>query len=379
MTFQAEVLNGQCLRNVRSGSTIQTLSVHTLFSTKMLPYIPKSRLFLCGNYYQGNYIPRGKPALSSAGNPGNQPLPYAPYYGSTGMTEEGLELPNKDWHFDLFDLQTLDPILIANPDFVGQPDNQEFQTYYAEGPRFEYLTSYKRIIQRDQVNKPFEGISSVTWTPNDSSIYDSDWLGNLMPGGWCLTNRGVTEPILGSQYYEDARKPTDPIPVINRSKRSIQEDWFPFCQRIGVYNSAGAKVGDFDGITTMMFFNLAAVKNPIKPPIDKTLFPDVDGNTPVLNPERQILSFEVWFYLTGVGIKSPRIATIRFWYYSKGITYLDQGAGSSPFSPYMFMNCYYDCDIYTKVNVLQNANNPQAIKTKTIKIPLSSLNFFIGA
>lgn len=379
MAFIGQKLNGQCIRSVRSGSAINAISMHILMGTKKLLDVTKSRIFLCNNNYEGGYKYRGIPASSPAGGNGNQPLPYAAFYGSSGMQRPGKLLPNEDWNFDLLELSEWFPKLIKNPDFIGQPDNQEFKEYYAEGPRLEYAKSYMRIKERDQVKYPFENINSISWTKYDPSIYDYDWLGNLMPGGWCFTNRNITEPLLGYDYYEDARKPSEPIPIINRNGRLIQEDWFPFCNRISVFSKKGVRLGWFDGITMMAFFNAAAVKNPMKPPLDRTLYPDLENKTPSLNPERQILNLEVWFYLTGIGIKSPRVATIRFWTYTKGISYLDSGSNDLPFNPYMFMNAQKDCDIYIKAKILKNSNNPNSLEEIGVKIPLSSLHFFIGA
>jgi hypothetical protein len=380
MTFTGEILNGDCLRSVRAGSTLDSVSLHILMSTKMLLNENNSRIFLCENYMQGNYIFRGRPAQSATGEPTNQPLPSAAYYGSTGTEDLGTSMPNPEWSFDLAELAAWNPIVVNNPDYIGQPDNQENATYLAEGPRFKYGTCYMRLKKRDQVLNPFAGLQSARWTSNDTTLYDYDWLGNLMPGGWCMTNRNVPEPILGQTYYEDARTPTQSIPVINKGKQSIQEDFLPFCDPLNVYNNAGTRIGSFDGIAFMCFFNLAAIKNPTKRPKDRTLLPDLENQIPLLDAERQILSFEVWVYLSGIGgIKSPRVATIRFWYYTKGVSFRDTGANDSPFSPYMFFNAGKDTSIKINLNLLDNLSNVEKLKTKVLKIPLSSLHFFIGA
>ena len=135
----------------------------------------------------------------------------------------------------------------------------------------------------------------------------------------------------------------------------------------------------------LVFFNAAGVKDPINPPDDFTV--EAAGvNWPKLNPTRQILNLEVWFYLSGNGIKSPRVATARYWSYTRGLSYLDGGGlldKNNPFNPYLFFNAGSLTDeIQMQIRFALKTDpiaNPMALPHKKSKVVLSSAHFFIGA
>jgi hypothetical protein len=278
--------------------------------------------------------------------------------------------------FDLANVSTWDPV-VTTP-YPGQPAYTV--TFY--GPRFKSPLTYIRLTKRDQTTSPFENLSAVNWVDATDATWGQDWLGNLMPGGWCYTNRGVLEPMNGTTYWEDARKSTDPLnPVDRTSATTIHQNWMPFCNAINVYDASGTSIGTFDGLAFMVFWNLAAVKDPRYPPDDAVY----QGAPPIpkLSPFKQLLSFEVWIYMTANpttagAYKSPRIARVRYWTYTR-----PQGDGNSPFDPYLFFNATVGIAASLMIPVtfqlLDNANNPTHLASKMQYIALSGLKFAVGA
>ena len=368
---RANVLPGECIAQVKSGSLFPSISCHVLWST-IEGYTPDQAL-MC------NDLPCGKPTIKGkVDSPQAQeynglgPDQYATPYGSYVGGEDGAELPDSGWRFDLSQLETWEPIVgYAGTTYVG--------------PRLGLPNVYLRLKERNQKTEPFENLENVLWTNPDYTVYENDWLGNLMPGGWCYTNHNVPEPMKAQVYYEDGHKAGMPDIQIDKDHQNMHENWMPFCNPLRVYNTSGNQIGTFDGIAFIVFFNAAGVKDPINPPDDFTV-KAAGVNWPKLNPTRQILNLEVWFYLSGNGIKSPRVATARYWSYTRGLSYLDGGGlldKNNPFNPYLFFNAGSLTDeIQMQIRFALKTDpiaNPMALSHKKSKVVLSGAHFFIGA
>lgn len=372
MNFEGQKLRGDCLGSpVLAGVPLKSISCHLMGNVN-----------LCGEGQTSgtNYI-RGKPE-------GPPPEVYplvnegATFYGKN---ESAFSFPNPDLYFDLAQLAVWCDAGI---------DKQRYPNH----------TTYQRLMRRNQKDYPFENLDNVIWTKADNTIYEDDWLGNLMPGGWCYTSRGVPEPMRGETYYEDARKNTDPLNVLDKSQSSVRENWTPFCTPLNVYDQTENLLGTFDGLSYILFFNLAAVKVPLQKwkydatvgdfvgeavsgvlPRDKTLSNLGDSPLPWLNPKRQILNIEAWFYLNSSApnaFKSPRFATCRWWHYAKGLAYLDAGILNSPFDPYMFLRTMIVgqlLNVEMTFKLLQNANNPSNLLTTTKHLIFNDFQMFFGA
>lgn len=378
MNYQGQKLKAQCLgNNVPAGVPLKSMSCHLM-----------ANAYLCGEGQESgvNFI-RGRPQYAP---PETYPNVFegAVYYGKN-MGQ--FAFPNTNLRFDLADLDSWETVVAES----------------VTSQRYPNHTTYQRLMRRDQINAPFENLSNVSWTTADLSAYDHDWLGNLMPGGWCYTSRGVPEPMRGEVYYEDARKTNDPLNVLDKSQSSVRENWTPFCTPLNVYNQTGSLLGTFDGLSYILFFNLAAVKVPLQRwqysatvgdfvgenmcgvlPRDKTLFRPDDGTPlPWLNPKRQILSIEAWFYLNSSSpttFKSPRFATCRWWHYTKGLGYLDAGPLNSPFTPYFFLRTLVAPEAgFLQVPItfplLLNENNPESLASVSRYLHLYNFQMFFGA
>ena len=375
MSFQGQKLKGACLgNNVFSGIPLRSMSAHLMGS-----------VYLCtpGDFSGGNFL-RGRP---KGPPPEVEPLVNAgaTYYGKNAGS---FTFPDTTLFFDLADLDEWDTLAAEDLHAQLYPNH----------------TTYQRLMRRDQKNEPFENLSAVQWTTADLDVYEDDWLGNLMPGGWCYTSRGVPEPMRGEVYYEDARKTTDPLNVLDKSQVSVRENWTPFCTPLKVYNEAGSLLGTFDGLSYILFFNVGAVKVPLQKwkfdeelgdytgeavcgmlPRDNTLTVFGDNPPPWLDPHRQILSVEAWFYLNSSApstFKSPRFATCRWWHYTKGLEYLDGGPYTSPFNPYLFLQTNQVSNfihVPMTFKLLQNGNNPENLETVSKELYFHEFQIFFGA
>lgn len=382
MNFQGQKLRGICLdAPIFSGTPLRSMSCHLLSTT-----------YLCTPEDEGgNSLLRGHPR-----NPGFDIWPRvhdgAVYYGKR---INQFTFPNSSLRFDLSELNKWNALLYENI------DHPEFNFYHQ---LYQNHTAYQRLMKRDQKNSPFLGLSNVSWTQADLNVYEDDWLGNLMPGGWCYASRGVSEPMLAEVYYEDGKKSNEPLNVLDKSNfPSVRENFLPFCKPLKVYNSVGSLIGAFDGLSFIIFFNLAAVKVPLKKwkydpalgdftgeaiggvrPKDNTLI-RLDDNLPWLDPKRQILSIEAWIYLNSSNpseFKSPRFATARWWHYTKGLAYLDSGPYTSPFNPYFFLSANTISQFITvpmTFKLLQNGNNPANIDNISKELKLKDFQLFLGA
>ena len=355
--FTGQLLAGNCLSSVPAGAPFGAVSCHLLYYTTVTTAPVTQQIGLCGNAMILRHRTAGIEAIQ---------------YGSNSNIPDGYTF-SQVGKFDLSHVSTWDPQITT-------PYSIPAYTVSFEGPRFTNPSTYIRLSRRDQVANPFENIGSVNWTDAAIQDYGQDWLGNLMPGGWCYSNYGITEPMNGEEYYEDARKSTDPINAIDRTGASIHSNWTPFCNPLPVYDSFGSLIGSYDGLAWIVFFNLAGLKNPSDPPPDYTYtgLPPI----PKLDSRKQILNLEVWVYLSanssGNLFKSPRIGTFRYWTYTREL-----GDGNRPFSPYMFFNggAAVGGSLVMPINfpLLGNANNPTGMASKQVNLVLSNFKAHIGA
>lgn len=353
--FQAEIISpADCISQVLAGLPFPAVSMHVLFSTYVTTMPTNFQSGFCGNV--------AIPSHSTAGL-------NAVQYGKTDHQPAGFDFDTSLW-FDLSEVSTWGPVTAGTLPYT--------QTYH--GPRFKSPSTYIRLRKRNQATAPFQNLTGVNWTDATDQTWGQDWLGNLMPGGWCYVNRNVSEPMNGESFWEDARKTTDPInPVDRTSAMTIHQNWMPFCNALNVYDNVGGLLGTFDGIAWMIFWNVAGVKNPLNPPDDAVYI----GSPPIpkLDPSKQIMSLEVWFYLTSTAptaFKSPRVAAQRYWTYTR-----THGSGNSPFDPYLFFGATvgFNAQFIVPINfqLLDNGNNPTHLAAYQANLVFSNLKFMIGA
>lgn len=356
--FTAQSLQGNCLNQVDAGSAFNAISCHLLYYTTITTGPVEQQSGLCGN---AMILPHKTAGIEAI------------LYGANDNSPGGYNF-DQIGRFDLSQVSTWEPQAV-------QPYSIPEYTVSFEGPRYTNPSTYIRLIKRDQVSSPFENLEGVNWVDAAIQEYGQDWLGNFLPGGWCYSNRGVTEPMNGERYYEDARKTTEPVNRVDRMQTNIHSNWTPFCNPLPVYDSFGGLIGSYDGLAWMVFFNTAGLKNPNNPPPDYTYVGPLDP-PPKLDPLLQMLNLEVWIYLTANSpssiFKSPRIGAFRYWTYTRGTE-----DGNRPFTPYFFFNggAAAGGTLVIPINfpLLSNASNPALLASKQVNLVLSNFKIHIGA
>lgn len=356
--FTAQTLAGNCLSSVPSGGALDFLSCHMLYYTTITTGPVDKQSGLCGN---AMILPHKTAGIEAI------------LYGANDNSPAGYNF-DQIGRFDLSQVSTWLPQ-------VTQPYPIPEYTVSFEGPRFTNPSTYIRLAKRNQITSPFENLEAVDWVDAAIQDYGQDWLGNFLPGGWCYSNLGITEPMNGEHYYEDARKITDPINMVDRTQTAIHSNWTPFCNALPVYDSFGGLIGSYDGLAWIVFFNAAGLKNPIDPPPDYTYTGPLDP-PPKLDPRVQMLNLEVWVYLTANSptniFKSPRVGAFRYWTYTR-----ETGDGTRPFSPYFFFNggAAVGGSLVMPINfpLLSNANNPTLLASQQVNLVLSNFKIHIGA
>lgn len=421
MTSTAQFLKGDCWISgvVPSGDLFDVISMNVTMGTKdgegiveyPEPPPPSYRPRLCdpndgtGNFIMSYVILRGMPYMS--------PVPkwtkqfYPQLYGKSSIQE----FDDPTWRFDEAEASAWDAIVINNPNWGGTgAEWLEPQFITLAGPKYKYIQCFQRLFKR-LPDKEFVGkykkmmnVNGVRWQgstdgnrpvvnyPNKDDYYGrehypidntdpqlyydrGDWLTNLLPASPVYCNP-IDQPLLGEKYYEDAHF-DGPAPQINKTKQNFRADFMPFCTPLNVRNEAGTVIGAFDGLAFQGFFNYAGMLSPQIPTFDftyaKATIPvEPYEDYPLIPSHKQLLSFELWIYLSATGnIKSPRVAQMRWWYYSD---YLTIGSGSAPFfdpitpfRPYLFFNAFQEnMDIFLTLKLTNGL-------TKNVVLPLHRL------
>lgn len=139
-----------------------------------------------------------------------------------------------------------------------------------------------------------------------------DWLGPMNPAGFFWTNKGLTEPFLAGDYYEDSGQ----SPAI---VATYGQNLMPFCTPVNAYDSGGNLLGSYVGYTVVYYFCMGFVRPPINPylPADyyNIMLPDI-------LPTNQIFMLDSALYMVASpvssgSLKSPRLNRSRWWHYNR--------------------------------------------------------------
>ena len=389
MTQTAQLLKGDCWISgpKPAGDPFPVISMDIMFSTKSpflgdgFPTATGYRPRLCDptDATKNLIIPcsklRGHPNID--GIPQWTKKPYSILWGKSSIEE----FVDPTWYFDFTELSAWNPVTIPNPDYFENPLGIVPEFYDVAGPKFSYASCFQRLYKRNQTLYPLRNLDNVQWqyaTAGDNTLeYERRWLANLMPASplWC---NPIDQPLLGEEYYENAHY-DGPAPSFDKTQTAYKANFIPFCNPMNVRNKLGVLLGQFDGLGFQGFFNYAGVLSPQIPEYDYSYIDSgaLEPPYPYLVTSKQFLSFELWIYLSGVGIKSPRIAQMRWWWYTD---YLD-GAGSgepvnstnTPFNPYLFFNCPFE-NMYIEIKC-----NLYDETTKLMRIPLHQLQVAVRA
>jgi hypothetical protein len=240
----------------------------------------------------------------------------------------------------------------------------------------------------------FTNFTDVYWTdmhpyPNvQQPELELDWLGNLHNDGEAASYpmmycQGVRQPFLGETYYEDT------LSSIDKSKENYLYNFMPFCKPINIYDVDSNKIGYADGLAFQLFIFNGALKNRLNPVQKPKILPT---DPAVLIPaSSQYWSVELWTYLSVVKtkkdspviLKSPRLHTHRWWYYTQfyGNTF------PAPGTPYIFWKGKFDSFLSgptihrINFNLLYNENNKgiDAKSSVTYNTPWTKCNLYLTA
>lgn len=361
--FHATRLQGSCYNSVLSGDQLGQATAHIVWGVNDVAG-PQTNITSSGCWYDSTHT--SYPMAAKLAGKTSYAYGYMPQTGSK-------ELPS-EWYFDLAELDSkVGPYKIGNPFFP-------IYSRTIKGFRFKNNQCILPLVKKRSNRTPImKGFTDVYWTdyyPQDPLQADigKDWLGNIYNDGdsasqYMMYSSGVKEPFLGEEFYENTET------TIDKSKADYQVGFAPFCDTIKIYNSSNVQIGLADGIAFQLFIFNGMLKDRLKPVLNPT------DPTKYLNTELQYFSIELWSYLSvtslpGYTIKSPRLFTQRWWFYTQeGLS-----SGSiSPTNPYFFLINPLRQLQTLKFNLANNANNPLHEPTKEYDIPWSGGRLYLTA
>jgi hypothetical protein len=296
------------------------------------------------------------------GNDGTQLLPppkipsntnRCPVYGKTSDT---ITVPG---YFSATDLDPWESRkLIAGADVYNR---------YVAGPAIEegHMVTEVRRRLRGTVpphNDSYLNRYSYYFTDSDTTINgEADWLRFLHPAGYFWTNKGLNNPFSAPSYYEQTGQYPTTTDV-------YCQNFIPFCDPMNVKDSGGTVQGQYIGYTFIFMFGYGYFKVPVAPNLAEDYYIDPQTTPATLvNPGNQFYSLDCHLYMVGNGVVSPKLQSIRYWFYNKF------GAGYDPCSQYFYM-INGDADSNWKFDVNFNLVGGG---TQTIKFGLSDLQVYI--
>ena len=314
--FKAYKLTGKCITEVLSGDPFEYMQAQISWGTKQIAQPVTEQTGTCGNKWSknptfgGNVAYRYGPANNAADAKLTYTLPSDMYFKTTELTQ------------------------FSDSKQLLYPPNPFYSTTIS-GPRYTRSHCTVPLRKIKSSNSIMNDADAVYWTDftldPKQPVIGTDWLGNLLPGTYCMAPTSyAANPFKAEKYYEDSGTAFN---ATEWGKTNFM--YAPWCTPLNVYNSGGTKTGSVLGTGFVVFFTPACVKNIRKPVNDPRSLLDPP---PKLSTEYQYWSIELWTYLICQGVKSPRVATQRWWYFSQtGPT--PNADTRSPYTPYWFLRC----------------------------------------
>ena len=269
--------------------------VHTITSS---PYVGTG-IFSSGNTW-------GCKTLTTT--PNTQPLPgpiipdvinKPPIYGKTENTVQ------MDGYFITADLVN----------WRERSSTTGFGTVYSRGPAIKQGHSVTCLRRRPRDTNPnYVGKNNFYFTDSDDPLNGvDDWMGVLHPADVIWTNKGINEPFLAVNYFEDCGQNPTKVDVYNQS-------FIPFCTPLNCYNSSNSLIGQFVGYTFMFYFSKSFMRIPttVNLPEDYYTIPP----RPKVVPTSQFFSLDCHLFIVANPVspntlKSKKLNSIRIWFYNK--------------------------------------------------------------
>jgi hypothetical protein len=372
--FKAYRIQGTCLGEVDSGSYFNEATAHIVCGTPV--QYPMYSVMSNGCPYN--------PTRSIVANPpyylvGGKMWKYGHTPNINAGFSEVIELPSV-MNFDAAELLgAVGPYVIRPSPLIPR------YVYVLKGWRWKYPSVTLPLARKFSNRTPtFKNFTKVDWTnfypiDNDQPDIGEDWLGNVFNDGDgasypVMHSMGVNQPFLGETYYEDTES------TIDKSKKDYLYNFVPFCNNINIYDNNGKPIGYADGLGFQLFVFNGALKNRLRPVLKPLEDPETVRK--LLATNLQYWSVELWTYLSVVKtstdptvvLKSPRLHTNRWWYYTQ-----PYGKGISPGLPYIFWRA--DCDVnrLIRFNLLQNKNNPTNESSVVYETPWEYCKLYMTA
>ena len=305
---RAMQMSGDCIQvPLRVCNPFKEFCIHTLLHSPDLGQVsdPQAGTYGCMAYSTN----AGTQILPVPKTPSN--TNRAPIYGKTTTAKT---LP---WYYKNSDLSPWKPRQIIG---AGDPYNK-----YNSGPAVNQGHMVTEVRRRLFGTSPPNNDSYLNrynfyFTDATSAIGgESDWLRFMHPVWYFWTNKGLTEPFLAVDYYEQ----TGQFPTY---ADSYNQNIIPFCEPLDVYAdpSGTSLLGQFIGYTMVYQFGFAY----FMVPTDTYLAEDYHINpqtvpATLVEPTNQFMTLDCHLFMVaspayvGSPIYSPRLQSIRYWFYNK--------------------------------------------------------------
>ena len=251
---------------------------------------------------------------------------------------------------------------------------------------YEFLDANSTDILNDYLIDPMHFTGVWPYTPSDPETVQK-------VAGWMYSNKAVLQPYQAVDFYEDSES------TINRSTAtSTQLNWLPFKDELKVYDIEENEIGKFDGLAFIVFFGEQHFNLPFNTYLENCYNPETDTyDAPCpheneyvdtdfsglifdpttdppqfFDPTLQYYGAQVNIYLTGNGIKSPKIGSMRFYAPNRGEFY-------DP--AYNYFNVLFERGLSTSYIIPFDFKilPSQGGGTQIRHLPLSNLKLNIGA
>jgi hypothetical protein len=354
----ANQIAGDCI-NVpqRICNPFKEFCIHTLLHSPDIgqPTDPEAGSYGC----MANTVNLGTKIFPSHKVPSN--TNRAPIYGKTTTTKT---LP---FYYKAADLDPWRPRKI-----IGAGD---IYNKYTSGPAINQGHMVTEVMRRLFGSTPPNNDSYLNrynyyFTDSTTSIGgEDDWLRFMHPAWYFWTNKGLNEPFLAVDYYEQSGQLPTTTDVYN-------QNFIPFCSPLDVYSDSSGltKIGQFIGYTFVFYFGFAYFKVPTNTYLaeDYHIVPQTIPAT-LVNPTNQFMTLDCQLFMVsspsygGSPIYSPKLQSVRYWFYNKfGISY-------DPCSQYF----YFLNGQQTSEWKFDLSFNKVSGGTDTIKFGLSNLQVYV--
>lgn len=202
---------------------------------------------------------------------------------------------------------------------------------YTSGPAVvntHQVTMLRRRLRPD--NDTYANRYGFAFTDAGTALNGmGDWLGHMHPADFFWTNKGLTEPFLAVNNYEQTgQNPT--------ATDSYNQRFTPFCSPMPVYNSAGTTLlGTYVGYTWVYYFARSYLVVPVDPYRPEDYYSALTVK-PKVTATQQFFSLDAHLYMvsdTPATLISPRLQSARYWVYNK------DGTTWNVCDPYLYMLC----------------------------------------